>query len=276
MNIVCLFLVGELAKSIDNLAAVVLSVLNVLGSTHNGYVYLTATCTYVVPVDEVDVSELTAVKNAVLDGHGLASAEEAGTKVTVGVHRGIVAGLVNKSTELGVDRTGVTVLMLLCKVGDHLSHYVEKVVLKILEIERVDVVRALLNHYGAGGVVRSDTYGTVLDAGLLNDVKNVACYVVEGGDPTSGLKLDFFLKNFEFHCKILLYIKYLFNSFIVEALAYSSARMNEGKVHLLISGILNKSCLERIKNSISDRKAGSSLTIIFVTFFGDLHTKNDI
>jgi hypothetical protein len=53
-------------------------------------------------------------------------------------------------------------------------------------------------------VVRSDTYGTVLNAGLLNDLKNVAGYVVEGGDPASGLKLDFLLKNFEFHNKILL------------------------------------------------------------------------
>ena len=63
----------------------------------------------------------------------------------------------------------------------------------------IDIVRALLNHYGAGGVVRCDTYGTVLDAGLLNDVKDVACYVVESGDPASGLKLDLFLKYFEFH-----------------------------------------------------------------------------
>jgi hypothetical protein len=154
-----------------------------------------------VPVDEVNVSKLTAVKNAILNGHGLASAEEAGTKVTVGVHRGVVTGLVYVSAELRVDRTGMTVLMLLCEVGDHLSHYVKKVVLKVLKVEGVDVVRALLNHYRASGVVRSDTYGTVLNAGLLNDVKDVAGYVVEGGDPTSGLKLNFLLKNLKFHFK---------------------------------------------------------------------------
>jgi hypothetical protein len=130
--------------------------------------------------------------------------------VTVGVHRGKVAGLVYVSAKLRVDRTGMTVLMLLCKVGDKLSHNVKKVVLKELEIEGIDIVRALLNHYRAGGVVRSDANGTVLDAGLFNDVKNVAGHVVEGGDPTSGLKLDFFLKNFEFHCKILLLYKIFF------------------------------------------------------------------
>jgi hypothetical protein len=68
-------------------------------------------------------------------------------------------------------------------------------------------VRALLNHNRAGGVVRSDTYGTVLNAGLSNDVENVAGYIVEGGDPSSRLKLDFLLKNFEFHVFCLLYIK---------------------------------------------------------------------
>ena len=162
MNVVSLFFVGESSESVNNFTVVVLSVVDCLGSTHNSYVKLSAASAYVVPVDEVNVSKLTAVKNAVLDSHSFASAEEAGTKVTVGVHRGVVAGLVYVSAELSVDRTGMTVLMLLCKVGDHLSHYVEKVVLKILKIEGIDIVRALLNHYRAGGVVRSDTNGTVL------------------------------------------------------------------------------------------------------------------
>ena len=43
-------------------------------------------CTNVVPVNEVDVSELTTVKNTVFDGHCFASAEEYGTEVTVCVH----------------------------------------------------------------------------------------------------------------------------------------------------------------------------------------------
>ena len=140
MYVVCLLFVGELVAGIDNCAAVKLSVLNVLGSTHNGYVNLSATSDNVVPVDEVDVSEKTKVELAVLDGEGLASAEEAGTKVTVGVHAGVVAGLVYVSTILCMDRTGVTILMLLCKVGDHLSHDVEKVVLEELEIEGIDIV----------------------------------------------------------------------------------------------------------------------------------------
>ncbi len=199
VNVVCLFLVGELVEGVDNLTVVPLSVVDRIGCTHNGYVKLSVTSANVVPVDEVNVSELTAVKNAVLDGHGLASAEEAGTKVTVGVHRGEVTGFVYESTELSVDRAGMTVVTLISVVGNHLSHDVEKVVLEILEIERINVVRALLNHYRAGGVVRSDTNGTVLNAGLLNDLDDLACYVVEGGDPASGLELKLFLINLKFH-----------------------------------------------------------------------------
>ena len=140
MDIVSLFLFGELVLGVDNLTAIPLSIVNVLGSTHNGNVYLTATSDNVVPVNEVDVSEETEVELAVLDGESLASAEEYRTEVTVGVHGGVVTGLVYVSAVLSVDRTGMTVLMLLSEVGDHLSHNVEKVVLKELEIEGIDIV----------------------------------------------------------------------------------------------------------------------------------------
>jgi len=119
--------------------------------------------------------------------------------VTVGIHGGEVAGLVYVSAELSVYRTGVTVLMLLSKVGDHLSHDVEQVVLQELQVKGIEVVGALLDHYGAGGVVRNNSYGTVLHAGFLNDLVNVDGNVVEGGDPSSGLQLNLFLYYFEFH-----------------------------------------------------------------------------
>ena len=167
VDVVNLLLGEELAAGVDHFATVVLSILNVLSGTHNGNVYLTATSDNVIPVDKVDVSEETEVKLAVLDGEGLASAEEYRAKVTVGVHGGVVAGLVYVSAVLSVDRAGMTVLVLLSEVGDHLSHDVEKVVLKELQIEGVNVVRALLNHYGAGGVVRNDSNGTVLNAGVM-------------------------------------------------------------------------------------------------------------
>ena len=41
---------------------------------------------------------------------------------------------------VSVDRAGVTILMLLSEVGDHLSHDIEKVVLEVLDIEGIDVV----------------------------------------------------------------------------------------------------------------------------------------
>ena len=89
----------------------------------------------VVPVDEVDVGELAAIQNAVLDGHGLAAAEEDRAQMTVGVHAGEVARLVHIAPELRVDRTGMAVLMLLGEVGDHLAHDVEQIMLQVFQIE---------------------------------------------------------------------------------------------------------------------------------------------
>jgi hypothetical protein len=140
VNVVCLFFFGKFTLGVDNLTVVPLSVIDVISSTHNGNVYLTATSDNVVPVDEVDVCEETEVELAILDGEGLASAEEAGTEVTVCVHGGVVTGLVYVSAVLSVNRARMTILMLLSKVGDHLSHDIEKVVLEIFEIERIDIV----------------------------------------------------------------------------------------------------------------------------------------
>jgi hypothetical protein len=98
----------------------------------------------------------------------------------------------------------MTVLMLLTEIRNQLSHNIQQIVLQELQIEGVDIVGALLNHYGAGGMVGSHTYGTVLYAGSGNDLTNLLGNVVEGGDPASGLKLDFFLVNLEFHDVVLL------------------------------------------------------------------------
>ena len=125
--------------------------------------------------------------------------EEAAAEMSVCVHAGVVTGLIYVSAVLSVDGAGVTVLMLLCKVGDHLSHDIEKVVLKELEIKAVDIVRALLYHYRAGRVVRYDSNCTVLNAGSVYDSLNLLRNIVEGGDPTSGLELKLLLKNFHFH-----------------------------------------------------------------------------
>ena len=200
VNVVCLLFVCESTLGVDNLTVVPLSVVYIVSCTDDGDVYLTATSDNVIPVDEVDVSEKTEVELTVLDGKGFASAKEYTAEVTVGIHGGVVTGLVYVSTVLSVDGTGMTILMLLSEVGDHLSHDVEKVVLEVLEIEGIDIVRALLNHNGAGGVVRNDSNGTVLNTGVLNHLKDFLSDVVEGGDPASGLELEFFLINLEFHC----------------------------------------------------------------------------
>ena len=200
MRVVGFFFFGELVERVDGLAAVEFAVIHVFGRAHDGDVQLTVTGADVVPVNEVDVCELAAVQNAVLDGHGLAAAEEDGAQMAVGVHAGVVARLIDIAAKLRMDGAGMTVLMLLGEVGDHLAHDVEQIMLQVFQIERVDVVGALLDHDGAGGVVRRDADGAVLDAGLLDDLDDLAGHVMEGGDPAAGLQLEFFLINLEFHC----------------------------------------------------------------------------
>ena len=200
MDVVGFFFVGVFAEGVDGLAAVELAVIDILRRTHNGDVQLAMTGADMIPVDEVDVRELAAVENAVLDGHGLTAAEEDGAQVAVGVHTGEVARLIDIAAKLRMDGAGVTVLMLLGEVGDHLAHDVEQIMLQVFQIERVDIVGAFLNHDGAGGVVRRDADCAVLDAGLLDDLNDLAGDIVEGGDPAAGLQLELFLINLEFHC----------------------------------------------------------------------------
>ncbi len=149
MRVVSFFFIGVLAEGVDGLAAVELAVVHVFGRAHDGDIQLTMTGADVVPVDEVDVCELAAVQDAVLDGHGLTAAEEDGAQVAVGVHAGVIARLIDVTAELRVDGAGMAVLMLLSEVGDHLAHDVEQIMLQVFQIERVDVVRALLDHDGA-------------------------------------------------------------------------------------------------------------------------------
>ncbi len=200
MRVVGLFLVGELVERVDRLAVVEFAVIHVFGRAHDGDIQLTVTGADMIPVDEIDVCELAAIQNAVLDSHGLAAAEEDRAQMAVGVHAGVIARLIDVAAELRVDGAGVAVLMLLGKVGDHLAHDVEQVMLQVFQIERVDVVGALLDHDGAGGVVGRDADRAVLDAGFLDDLNDLTGDIVEGGDPAAGLQLEFFLINLEFHC----------------------------------------------------------------------------
>ena len=82
------------------------------------------------------------------------------------------------------------------------------------QIEAVDIVGALLDHNGAGGVVRGDGDRAVLNAGRGDDLDDLLRHVVERGDPPSRLKLQLLLKNLEFHCKnppLICQISYFFS-----------------------------------------------------------------
>lgn len=136
MRVVGFFFFGELVEGIDGLAVVEFAVVHILGCAHDGDIQLAMTGADVVPVDEVDVREFAAVQNAVLDGHGLAAAEEDGAQMAVGVHAGVIARLVHIAAELCVDGAGMTVLMLLGKVGDHLAHDIEQVMSSLFSFGR--------------------------------------------------------------------------------------------------------------------------------------------
>ena len=199
VQVVSLLLGSELTQGVDDFATLPLAVVNSLGSTHNSNVSLTAAVTDMVPVDEVDVSEFAAIQLAVLDGHGLAAAEEDRAQVAIGIHGGEVAGLVNVAAELCVDGAGMTVVALVGVVGDHLALDVQQVVLQELQVEGVDVVGSILNNDRAGGMMGNDSDGTVHNTGILNDLHDFLGYVVESGDPAAGLQLQFLLINFKFH-----------------------------------------------------------------------------
>ena len=73
---VSLLLSGELTQSVHNLTIVVLTIAYGIVGTHNSDVDLAGTGTDMVPVDEVNVSKFAQIQLAVLDGQGLAAAEE--------------------------------------------------------------------------------------------------------------------------------------------------------------------------------------------------------
>ena len=136
-----------------------------------------------IPVDEINVGELAAVQRPVLDGHGLAPAEEHAAQMPVGVHAGIIAGLPDIPAELRVQRAGVAVLVLLGIIGDQPPHDIEQVVLEVFQIEGIQVMGTLLDHDRAGRMVRRDAAGAVFDAGRPHDLQHLPGHVVEGGDP---------------------------------------------------------------------------------------------
>ena len=77
------------------------------------------------------------------------------------------------------------VLVFLREIGNQLAHDVQEIVLQVLQIEAVEVVRSLLHHDGAGGVMGRDAAGTVFDAGRSDDLPDFLRYVVKRGNPTS-------------------------------------------------------------------------------------------
>ena len=73
--------------------------------------------------------------------------------MAVRVHAGVIPGFLHIAAELGMDRAGMAVLVLFGKVGNHFAHDIQQIMLQVLQVERIDVVGALLNHDGTRGVV---------------------------------------------------------------------------------------------------------------------------
>ena len=149
--------------------------------------------------------ELSAIQNAAHDGHCLTSSEEDRAQVSVGIHTGEVPRFVDVSAELRMNRSGMAVLMLLPKIRNQFAHDVQKIVLEILQIKRIDVVRTFLHHDRAGCVVGGDADGSVPDAGCLDNFNHFFRHVVKSGNPAPRLQFQFFLVNLEIHGFLLFY-----------------------------------------------------------------------
>ncbi len=145
-----------------------------------------------IPVDEVNKSEITKGKLAVFHNDGFASAEQAGTEVSIGVEASLGLLIRESKRKLYVLRAGMMILTLGTAGGDKLLHNLDDIHLQELSAEVINVVRALLDHYGAGGVMRVNSAGTHFDTGLFNCLLYLRSNIVEAGHMVMGMNLDLF------------------------------------------------------------------------------------
>ena len=134
-----------------------------------------------IPVHKINMGKFPSVQLSVLDGHGLATAKKDTAQMTIRIHAGIVPGLTHVAPKLGVyitsvlcvDRSRMTILMLLRKIRNHFPHNIQKIMLKIFQIKGIYIMGALLNHNRAGGMMRGNTTSSVFDSRCLHDLQNL-------------------------------------------------------------------------------------------------------
>lgn len=151
-----------------------------------------------IPVDEINEAEVTEAELAFVNHEGLAAAKEAAAQVSVGIEAAALHLTGMCKCKLDMFGTRMQVLTFVTAGGDELLHDIDKILLKELTVEISNVMRALLNHYRAGGVVGIKHADTVLDAALGNNLLNLFGYIVEIGHVVLGLDCYFTFENFHF------------------------------------------------------------------------------
>ena len=106
-----------------------------------------------VPVNEIYETEVSQGELAFVNHKGLAAAKERRTQVSVGVQAAALYLTGVSKCEFDMFGARVQVLAFVAASRHEFLHNVDKVLLQELTVEISYVVRALLDHYGAGGVV---------------------------------------------------------------------------------------------------------------------------
>lgn len=151
-----------------------------------------------VPVDEVNETEVSEGELAFVYHKGLAAAKEAAAKMCVGVQAAALYLTGMCKCELDMLGTRMQVLTLVTAGGNEFLHNVDKILLQELTVEIGNVVRALLNHYRASGVMGIKYADTVLDAAFGNNLLDLLGHIVEIRHVVFGLDCYFTFVNFHF------------------------------------------------------------------------------
>ncbi len=178
---------------------------------YDHYINSALSCAGLVKVNEVDEAELAEVELAVIDNDGLASADDRGDQMRIGVVAAarVLAVFLCKFECLGA---GMEVDALAAAGGHHLLADIDQVLLEGFKTCHGHIECAFLRDNRASGVMRVNYRDAVLHARLGKDLLDLRGDIVEGRDLIVGLN---FKQFFEYH--------YLFSVFFKSSAARRTA-----------------------------------------------------
>ena len=122
---ICFFFVRIFPKRIDHFPIIPFPIFHIFRRTHNRNIKLSAACSYMIPVYEIDMCKFSAVKFAILNGHDFTASEEHASQMSVRIHACEISRLVNIASVLQMNRSRMTILMFLSKVRNHFTHNIK-------------------------------------------------------------------------------------------------------------------------------------------------------